>query len=157
MHQGGFEQVAEKHEVYTNPGSAFVAGFVGHANSVRARLSSVDAGTGQIEWTGARILTKLFAGASEGQAVDYFVKCERMSLQAPGAPQPGEGHNRLEGRLRDMIFKGQVADYLVALGDGTEITVSDATQTARGPIRQGEQVSVVWPVEAGVCFPARES
>lgn len=158
MHRGVFEQVAEKHEVYTNPGSAFVAGFVGHANSVRATLSSVAGRTARIQWAGTAILIPVFDGASDGQAVDYFVKCERMVLLPPDTPRPGDGHNLLEGRLRDVIFKGQVADYLVTLGNGAEITVSDATQKIpHNPVRPGEAVSVVWPVEAGSCFPAREN
>ena len=157
MHRGVFEQVAPKHEVYTNPGSAFVAGFVGHANSVRSRLKSVSGAQGQIDWAGASVMTPLFPGASEGQSVDYFVKCERMALLFGKAQRSGHPHNLIKGRLRDVIFKGQIADYLVSLENSSEITVSLPTQAVDGVVHHGEDVAVVWPVDAGACFPARES
>jgi ABC-type spermidine/putrescine transport systems, ATPase components len=37
MRSGRFEQIGAKTEIYTNPASAFVATFVGHANRLNAR------------------------------------------------------------------------------------------------------------------------
>ncbi|MBN8629677.1 MAG: ABC transporter ATP-binding protein [Rhodobacterales bacterium] len=157
MRGGIFEQVAEKHEVYTKPGTAFVAGFVGHSNTVRANVKSVSAGTGVLEWAGSSIRTPLPDGVSQGATVEYFVKCEHMSIVSAEGGTPAESHNFLKGRVRDVIFKGQVADYMVALADSTEVIVSDATQASGNRVRAGDSVSIVWPVEAGASFPTRGS
>jgi hypothetical protein len=58
--------------------------------------------------------------------------------------------NCLNGTLRDVIFKGQTANYIIALGDGSEITVSG---TPRGlDLRTNEPVVVHWPVARGASF-----
>ncbi len=41
MRNGAFEQVAAKTEIYTNPATSFVAGFVGHANRFDGSLQAI--------------------------------------------------------------------------------------------------------------------
>lgn len=150
MRAGGFEQVAPKLEVYTSPATAFVASFVGHANRLRGRLAAVDGTTARLDWGGAALIVPRPSGANAGDGVDYFVKCEHLSI-APAAAPAGAG-NRLDGTLRDIIFKGQVADYMVTLSDGTEIVVSEPATVPR--LKPQEAVAVTWPIEAGHCFRA---
>ena len=55
-------------------------------------------------------------GGAVGDLVDLFLKPERIRITAAGS-ELGEGAlNRLEGVLRDVIFKGPYVDCLVALG-----------------------------------------
>ena len=75
-----------------------------------------------------------------------------MRVVAPGTPGPSGAHNRVPGILRDIIFKGSTADYLVALDNGAELMVSDRPE---GAIMQRDQrVEVVWPLAAGACYRA---
>ena len=60
------------------------------------------------------------------------------------------GHNRLAGRLRDVIFKGQTANYIITLPDGIEIVASGTPRTMT--LRPGEPVVAHWPASAGVSF-----
>ncbi len=150
MRAGGFEQVAPKLEVYTAPATAFVASFVGHANRLRGKLVAVDACEASMAWGGARVTVPRPDGAAAGDSVEYFVKCEHLGI-APRAVPTASG-NRLDGTLRDIIFKGQVADYMVTLSDGTEIVVSEPATVPR--LKPQEPVAVTWLVEAGHCFRA---
>ncbi len=54
--------------------------------------------------------------------------------------------------MRDIIFKGQYADYLVVLANGAELTVSDAPDIA--DIAPRSAVTLSWPPEAGDAFAA---
>ena len=151
MNHGRFEQVAPKLEVYTHPATRFVAGFVGHSN----RLSGKLAGGSAIDWNGVPIQVARPEGAADGEQLDCYVKCEKMRVVAPGAPGPSGAHNRVPGVLRDIIFKGSMADYLVALDNGAELMVSDKTE---GTIMEREQrVEVIWPLAAGACYRAAAS
>ena len=152
MNQGAFEQVAEKHEVYTHPASHFVAGFVGHSNRMGGLVRVAENGVGRIDWGGVEIRAPLPNGVGAGAAVDYFVKCEKLKLGPAGGPPPDAAHNRIDGTLRDVIFKGVTADYFVTLDNGAEITVTGTVaDTGHAP---NDSVSVIWPVDAGDCFPS---
>ncbi|HEX2529553.1 MAG TPA: ABC transporter ATP-binding protein [Geminicoccus sp.] len=151
MSHGRFEQVAPKLEVYTHPQSPFVAAFVGHSNRMRGRLIRVDGEMAWLDWNGVEIIVPRPASASAGSAVDYFVKCENLSLAGPDDPGPALPGNRLPGTLQDVIFKGPTADYLAKLQNGAELTITDAVSLPR--IGRGDPVHVVWSPAAGQCFP----
>jgi len=151
MRAGVFDQVAPKIEVYTNPATRFVAGFVGQSNRMRGPLVAVDGAQARMDWEGRAIAVPRPAGADVGDVVEYFVKSERIRIAARAEDAPASA-NRLEGALRDIIFKGQLADYFVVLDNGTEIVASDASGVAGFAPR--ERVVAYWPAEAGHCFAA---
>ena len=62
------------------------------------------------------------------------------------------GVNRLTGMLRDIIFKGQTANYIVQLPDNTEIVASRSPRDVQIDI--GESVLAVWSKTAGMGFRA---
>jgi len=152
MRSGVFDQVADKIEVYKNPATPFVAGFVGHANQMRGRIVAVDGAAARIDWKGIEVVVPAPAGAAPGDMAEYFIKCERIAVTSGDAPSGGD-ENRIEGRLSDVIFKGQTADYLVTLPNGAQLTVSDASQ--RSEFRRGDAVAVAWRFDAGQAFRAR--
>ena len=150
MAQGRFEQVAPKLEVYTHPQSPFVAGFVGHSNRMRGRLTGEDGQLAQLDWNGIQIIVPKPASSRVGGTVDYFVKCENFSLAGPSDPSLPPPCNRLSATLQDVIFKGPTADYLARLDNGAELTVTDAVSLPR--ITRGDPIHVVWRPEAGQSF-----
>ncbi len=158
MRDGAFDQVAPKLEVYTHPATRFVASFVGQANRFDGALVAVAGATARMDWNGIEIGVPRPDGANVGARVEYFVKSERIGLIAdvdevsPGDEAPLTGENSLAGTLRDVVFKGQVADYFVVLDNGTEIVVSAASVAAGLP--SGSRVVARWPADAGQCFMA---
>jgi ABC-type Fe3+/spermidine/putrescine transport system ATPase subunit len=151
MRNGAFEQVAPKLEVYTEPATAFVASFVGHANRLSGRVVALGDGRATIDWNGLTFQSSAGAGVDIGSEVDVFIKCEHMSVVPEGTTAAAHGANRLQGELRDVIFKGQVADYIVVLPNGSELTVSEAVGI---PIVQAhDRVLVTWAPERGRAFP----
>jgi ABC-type Fe3+/spermidine/putrescine transport system ATPase subunit len=152
MRSGRFEQIGAKTEIYTNPASAFVATFVGHANRLNARILGMEGELARIEWGGGTLLVPRPKEGASGSNVSYFVKHEDLQIDlAASAGSAHIGVNRLTGMLRDIIFKGQTANYIVALPTGEDLIVSGTPRAALA--RANDQVAVSWPVSVGACFP----
>jgi putative spermidine/putrescine transport system ATP-binding protein/spermidine/putrescine transport system ATP-binding protein len=151
MRDGVLEQVGPREEVYTKPASAFVASFVGSANRLEGRLVAVNGQAARMEWNGASLLVPVPAGATPGDRILFSLKFEDVEIAPEAAAgAAATGHNQLEGRLRDVIFKGQTANYIVALPDGVEIVASGTPRTMT--LRPGAPVVAHWPASAGVSF-----
>jgi putative spermidine/putrescine transport system ATP-binding protein/spermidine/putrescine transport system ATP-binding protein len=155
MHEGRIEQVGPKLEVYHRPATRFVAGFVGAPNRLRARIVEQNGEQAKLHWGGIDLIGRPVADAGIGDLVDLFLKPERIRIAAAGGQLGDDVVNRLDGTLRDVIFKGPYLDCLVALGDGEELTVSAPPATS-GLVRGGG-VAIGWPVEAAAVFPAERA
>jgi hypothetical protein len=81
--------------------------------------------------------------------MQFSIKYEDLEI-ARGDSRPA-GLNSIPGTLRDIIFKGQTANYLVLLKDGSEIVVSGAPRELH--LQPGEAVTVHWPASRGATFP----
>ena len=150
MNHGRFEQVAPKLEVYTHPTSHFVAGFVGHSNRLSGRLSAVSGEQGTLDWQGTSLVVPVPEGTAVGEEIECFIKCEKMRIVTPGSTSLAD-ENRIAGSLRDIIFKGSTADYLVATDNGAELTVSETSEIMQ--LSRNDRLEVTWPVATGACFP----
>ncbi|HEY7689674.1 MAG TPA: ABC transporter ATP-binding protein, partial [Dongiaceae bacterium] len=150
MRDGAFEQVAAKTDIYTHPATAFVAGFVGHANRFDGKLGEMSGEMARFDWKGTALTVPKPRHGQPGAAALFSIKYEDLEIARSGLVNGTAGQNSLPGTLRDIIFKGQTANYIVALPDGTEITVSSAPREL--DLRPGEAVFVHWPADRGATF-----
>lgn len=158
MHRGGLEQVGPKLEVYNAPATRFVASFVGAPNKLTGRVIGSDGGRLRIDWEGLTLIGRAGSGARPGGgapregAVEVYLKSERIRIEAGAG---GARHdNRLEGTVRDVIFKGQFSDYFVRVANGAELVVS-APPSLPG-VERGSGVTLGWSGEAADVFAATE-
>lgn len=142
MREGRMEQVGEKFSLYHDPTSRFVASFLGSPNAFEGTVRNHADGIADIDWHGHVIRARAHDGIHRGDGAVCYVKSEKVKI-APGA---GE----MPGIIRDVIFKGQYADFLVLMENGREITASGshASQLAKGV-----QVQVSWQAGAADAFP----
>jgi ABC-type Fe3+/spermidine/putrescine transport system ATPase subunit len=154
MHEGRIEQVGPKLDIYHRPATRFVAAFVGAPNRLRARLVEAGAGRARLHWDGLDLVSASVAGGAVGDPVDLFLKPERIRITAAPGGDLGDARNRLDGVLRDVIFKGPYLDCLVALANQRELTVSAPPETP-GLVR-GAAVRIDWPPEAAAAFRVSE-
>ena len=124
---GRVEQVGSPAEVYENPATAFVAGFVGTSN-----LLSGD-------------VARSIAGA-EGT---FTVRPEKIHLADPGE-QPSSAQCSVLGAVREVVYLGVNTRYIVSLEGGGELVVvqqNQATSSMQALAARGRQVRLIWDRE----------
>jgi spermidine/putrescine transport system ATP-binding protein len=107
MHQGRIERMGNPTEIYEDPRTAFVAGFLGASNLMGGRLDGE-----RVLLASGDVIHLAGRGATPAaDSVQLGVRPEKISLFAPGdetAPV-----NRLRGRVTDASFIGVSTHYLV--------------------------------------------
>jgi spermidine/putrescine transport system ATP-binding protein len=147
MNAGRFEQIGAPQELYNNPKTGFVAGFVGDSNRWAGRVSRVHNGMAEIEIGGGKAVA--LAGDDKmaaGVQVELFVRPEVISLGAAG-----EG-NHLTGTVDSLLFNGAASRVLVRMSSGALIEVGHAIMDGTTVIAPGDAVTVGWRYEHGRCF-----
>jgi spermidine/putrescine transport system ATP-binding protein len=145
MNAGRIEQRGTATELYEQPATEFVAGFLGTSNLVDARLRRTDAGLSEYEThDGATIHATV---AREGE-VRVGVRPEKLSI----VDTPPEGHNVLRGRVDVASFLGVSLQYLIRTPGGEELTVVEQnnrvpTHPHGGSVGPGQEVLLAWRPE----------
>ena len=120
MDSGHVVQVGTARELYQNPQSRFLADFIGEINFIAGTIlelgdyTVVDTALGPIR--GRRANTTF----QRGDSVLCAVRPEGLEF-VDGEPGPGE--NAVSGQIRQVIYLGEVEQYLVDLVDGTPLKV----------------------------------
>ena len=143
MNAGRIEQRGSATELYEQPATEFVAGFLGISNLVDAKLVRSDAGMAEYEThDGARVFAR---SAVEGP-VRVGVRPEKLAI-VDTAP---EGCNTLRGRVEVASFLGVSLQYLIRTPGGEELTVIEQNNRASahgGSVGPGQDVLLAWPYE----------
>jgi spermidine/putrescine transport system ATP-binding protein len=143
MNDGRIEQIGTAAEIYHQPMTEFVAGFIGETNIVEAEV---------LERADGRIFCRLEGGldlwirAVNGESVPgskllVSVRPEKIRLFAPDA-RPNGPENVFPATVRSEVFKGAVDEMILDAGGGLELgaLVANAGETACD-FREGDEVS----------------
>ncbi len=126
INAGQIEQLGAPREVYENPGTRFVATFLGTTNIIEGAAAS-----------------SLF-----GQSGTYTLRPERISIRPPDEPAPA-GQRSSEGIVHDVIYAGSHVRILLTTVAGIELTVTEpgppASAAAEWAI--GDRVAVSWAAD----------
>lgn len=121
FNQGRIEQMAQPHELYENPATAFVAGFVGVSN----------------------LLPPEIAQGITGRAESCSIRPEKIHLSAATGGIPANAMGA-RGTIAAILYLGANTRYDVALDGGGEITVTVQNREAHAEPREGEKVLLWW-------------
>jgi ABC-type Fe3+/spermidine/putrescine transport system ATPase subunit len=153
MRNGVFEQVGDRAEVYQKPATSFVASFVGQSNHLTGMIESVDKSSAKLNWQGHILAVPRRDDVRAGEMMKFSLKYEDVQIVSGKTAINGhDGQNAVAGRLRDIIFKGQTANYIVRLPDNSELIASRSPRDVQ--INIGEDVKVIWSKNAGMGFRA---
>src|SRR5580765_5357109 len=113
MNAGRFEQIGSPQELYYEPRTPFVAGFVGANNRLLGRALRIDGDVVEIA-TGAGLTVRARKHGDIGvdQPVEAFARPEAFDLSRDAAELP-PGAQRFAGRVESLLFDGANSAVLV--------------------------------------------
>ncbi|MGH2540727.1 MAG: TOBE domain-containing protein, partial [Actinomycetota bacterium] len=137
MHEGRIEQVGSPADIYDDPTTPFVAGFVGSANVLHGVVRDGHVHLGAFRVRGADHL-------ADGAAATAFVRPHDVHV----APQGANGHDRggaplALGRVERISSLGWLARLTIRLdGDGGNTVVAHVPQSDLRGASAGDLVNV---------------
>jgi putative spermidine/putrescine transport system ATP-binding protein len=149
MDAGRVLQVGTPHEVYDEPGSRFVAGFVGVSNLLELPVEAVDGGAATLR-LGERDDVSAPAGdLAAGATAIVTIRPERIGL-VEGEAASETGRCRAHGRVSETLYAGPTTRFVVTLDGGGELMVvrqNADTGFAEAEALRGAAVTLVWARE----------
>jgi spermidine/putrescine transport system ATP-binding protein len=146
MSKGRIEQVGTPAAVYEDPGTVFVADFLGVSNLMDAE--AVDGGAGGSDSCTVAIGEfTLRAGCGDTSArgaVKVVARPERVQLLAHGSEQA----NCLPGMVERTVYVGASLQVMVRLATGAQLQASVANTGEANGYEQGTPVAVHVPADA---------
>jgi spermidine/putrescine transport system ATP-binding protein len=154
MNSGRIEQIGSPVDVYRQPASRFVSGFIGEVNLLAGEVVVVN------ERSGGDVVVGVQAGHSKlsvdhpapvpvGTSVWISLRPEQLSLSDTHATSPA-ATNRLAGTLQSSVFMGSFVRHLVNLLDGQSVIVQTPAESRFLGLPVGAELSVEWPETSGV-------
>ncbi len=144
MNKGHVEQLGAPVDLYENPHSAFVAGFLGQSNLISAKVVSRDHDVLVLDFEGIRLTMPAARARTTEADIEIGVRPEKIQITDPGQPVPGD--NTVDGIIIDASFVGVSTQYLVRTKGDEELTVF-SQNTATTQRRVGDHVTLSWHPE----------
>jgi spermidine/putrescine transport system ATP-binding protein len=147
MRFGKIEQIGPPEEVYENPETEFVAGFLGASNLLDGELREASDGFATVLLAGGDVmrLPPDRAPFEVGSPVRVGVRPEKITIAAAGgAPALPSGWNAVGGLLRMSTYIGVSHQYKVEGPGGHELTVWVQNLGSEPAPRTGERVRLSW-------------
>jgi spermidine/putrescine transport system ATP-binding protein len=147
MRQGKIEQIGPPEDVYENPQTQFVAGFLGASNMLEGELKEQLDGTSTVLLSGGDVvhLPSDRAPFKTGETVYVGVRPEKISIDRANDDDTVEaGWNSVTGLLRMSTYIGVSHQYKVEGPGGTDLTVWVQNLGAEQAPRPGERVRLSW-------------
>jgi ABC-type Fe3+/spermidine/putrescine transport system ATPase subunit len=133
MKDGRIEQLGTPEEIYSQPATHFIAGFIGEANLLKGRRSA-----GRIE----TVCGLVCRAAGPDGAVAVVVRPEN----ARRLTDPERAEIEIAGTVEEVVFLGAHVKYVLSLPGGEKLRVQDSAESARSAI--GETMRVGWSAAA---------
>jgi len=159
MNQGRFEQVGTPQDLYHNPRSAFVAGFVGDSNHWSGKTTDRSGNSVKVETDNNLTLVATdyrSASAATGQKVEVFIRPEFIQVMrnSTDAQHAGNSANAIEGIVDSLLFNGANSRVLVR-GPSAELIEADVVLTGgTDDLQPGDKVRLMWAHDQTMCFDA---
>lgn len=156
MNQGRFEQVGTPQQLYYEPQTPFVAGFVGANNRMAGRATEVRGD--QVLVTSAKglaIPARAIGKLAQGDAVEAFVRPEVARLAHNAAVLTDAGLPSYSARVESLLFDGaNSAVLLQETSTQTEFRIALPQTGEFAHLSVGETVTFGFDPQRVVCFAA---
>jgi spermidine/putrescine transport system ATP-binding protein len=151
MNHGVFEQIDSPQNLYNEPGTPFVAQFVGDNNAWSGVVRQREEDIAEVETSDGNLFrTKLRQSLQPGDGIDLFLRPEAMLIQ----PDPILSNlNRFEVIIKDILFDGANSRLLAhPLNADTELLIALPQTRQFDYIKKADKVEIGWNEMSGICF-----
>jgi spermidine/putrescine transport system ATP-binding protein len=155
MNAGRFEQVGTPQELYYEPRTPFVAGFVGANNRLTGSAVRIDADVVEILTAdGLTVRARASGPVAAGDPVEAFMRPEVVDLARDAGELPAAAQ-RFSGRVESLLFDGANSAVLVREAR-TRVEIRIALpQTGRfADLGVGETIAFGFDPQRAACFRA---
>ena len=153
MSDGRVEQIGTPTEIYDNPATVFVAGFIGQANLWPAMTANRADSTATVSALGGATLTGVcnVPGVSAGASATLMVRPERISI---AIDQPGGTVQSVNATVTDLTFQGPTVRLALTAADGSPIIATIDPDADLPLLRPGDRVWASWANDAACVLPS---
>ena len=155
MNAGRFEQVGTPQELYYEPRTPFVAGFVGTNNRLTGRAVRVVGGEVELMTAdGLAVRARMSGAIAAGDAVEVFVRPEAVDLARDVAGLPSSVQ-RFFGLVEGLLFDGANSAVLVREMSTRAAMRIALPQTGRlAGLEIGATIAFGFDAQRAICFRA---
>ena len=149
MRDGRIEQLGTPREVYDEPATAFVAGFIGASNVLAGPVRAAAGGSAVLDiGEEERVVVPVAGHLAPGREVSFTVRPEKIAI----SPERPDRPCRLRGRISEVIFLGTSTTYLISTRLADEITVFQQNGETAAQLGRGDEVWLSWREECARSF-----
>ncbi|MEO6143283.1 MAG: ABC transporter ATP-binding protein [Dermatophilaceae bacterium] len=137
FNNGRIEQIGTAAQVYEQPTSAFVAGFVGTSNLLHGEASR----------------------STFGRDGSNSIRPEKLRL-LPAGGEARDGERHADGRIAEVVYAGPMTRFVIDLPAGTRLIAlrqNDSTSSSDVATMRGSGIRLAWRDEHVVTVPDRTS
>lgn len=150
MRNGRFEQIGTPAEIYEQPGTRFVAEFIGESNVFDGRIIALNGGQATFQTRAGLTFSIRQPDLRETLAPALLViRPEKIAIDRAS---PNGARNLLTGTIAETAYLGTMTKYYVETAGGlvTVLTQNVASPQTTIPLRAGDAVVLHWSPESGI-------
>ncbi len=152
IHSGHLAQFAPPEEIYSQPSTPFVAGFIGETNLLEAVVDDGDTSHWRLSTESFSLtVSKRNHDIRPGERVTLSIRPESMRVVANTQTQESR-QPVVTGTLTERVFVGAMVKTFVRIGPETVLQCLETAVAAQGR-RIGEEVALTWNCDHMVMFP----
>lgn len=155
MKNGRFEQVAPPEELYREPATPFVAGFVGDNNRLSGEVVTLAGNMADIRLDNGEVVRGRLAanGLASGDRAELYVRPESLMLTGEAL---NDGFSAMQAKVMTTLFDG--ANSRVEAENGGQPVFARLPQDGTAPrLTTGEPIRLAWDPKLARVYGAGQS
>ncbi|MEI8336598.1 MAG: ABC transporter ATP-binding protein [Actinomycetes bacterium] len=146
MNAGRVEQIGTPEEIYHQPATVFVAGFIGVANLIPAAVVAVTGDLATVDAAGHRFGVPVTdESIRPADSAVVMVRPERLHLSIA---RPTGDLAAVEATVEELVFQGPVLRASLRTGAGIELVAHIGPEDALPMLRPGDRLWASWDLDA---------
>ncbi len=150
MNHGQLIQVETPEVIYEQPNSIYVADFIGDVNLIEGTVSALGEGA-ELAWAEGRtpLIGQPGAALTKGQGATFAIRPEKIAISAD---EPQDRRNRVQGKILDIGYLGNLSTYHVELPEGPVVKceIGNRSRIERRDFTWEDEVWLSWSDTAGL-------